>query len=186
MNRIAQIARLSPAAGFRTQRGFSLLEVIFSIAVLLVGLVGVAQLVPASLLLNTSNRTNSSALVVVQHQLDILVNQPLPNLSYADPQTGNFYLLGNPAQSGVVVGSPLVMANNRPLIDFNQNVVPGYNLTYTDTSDPTAATWDLRWAVITNTVNATTVMNKRFVVGARQIAGQGFVLPVTLDTLVSK
>ena len=37
---------------------------------LLVGLVAVAQLVPASILMNYRNRTDSSALVFAQRQLD--------------------------------------------------------------------------------------------------------------------
>jgi hypothetical protein len=75
------------------------------------------------------------------------------------------------------------------VIDFSQSLVPGYSLTYTDPVDPTAATWDLRWAVITasSTINgALTPMNKRFIIGARQIGGQGFAFPTTLDTMVSK
>ncbi len=167
------------------QRGFSLLEMLFATTVLLVGLVGVAQLVPASLLLNQSNRTNSSALVVVQHELDQMVNQPLASPSFFDEQ-GNFFQLGDQTQPGILVGSPVAMVNNRTVIDFSQSTVPGYSITYTDANDPTAATWDLRWAVITMTYNPNAVMNKRFIVGARQIGGQGFVLPVTLDTMVSK
>jgi type II secretory pathway pseudopilin PulG len=177
-----------------TERGFSLLETIFATAVLLVGLVGVAQLVPASLLLNQSNRTNSSALVVVQHELEILIHQPLNgpfSTLYTDPVTGNQYSLGDPTQpSGTLVGSPAAMVNGRTAIDFSQVPVAGYSLNFTDTSDPTAATWDLRWAVIASTVTTpggtTVVMSKRFIVGARQINGQGFVLPVTLDTTVYK
>jgi len=59
------------------QQGFSLLEMLFATVILLVGLVAVAQLIPASVLLNYHNRTDSSALVFAQRQLDILLDQPL-------------------------------------------------------------------------------------------------------------
>jgi hypothetical protein len=186
MSRADQTRSFSPTARGRFQAGFSLLEMVFATTVLLVGLIGVAQLVPASLLLNQSNRANSSSVVVVQRVMDEMVHQPLTSVGFLDSQN-NFYQLGDPTQNGQLVGSPVVMANNLPLIDFSQNVVPGYSLTYTDVNDPTGATWDLRWAVITTTFNGpTTIMNKRFIVGARQTSGPGFVLPVTLDSLVSK
>lgn len=174
----------------RNQSGFSLLEMILATGVLLMGLVGVAQLVPASLLLNQENRSNSSSLVMAQQELDQIVNQPLTinganNAGFTDVG-GNFVDLGDPTQPGQVVGSPLVIANNSPLIDFSQAQVPGYSFNYQDPNDPTQATWDVRWAVITN-VNANGLpISKRFVVGAHQTGGAGFVLPVTLDTTVSK
>src|SRR5271156_298041 len=157
MSRSLQKRSPSSTAALRGQHGFSLLEMLFATTVLLIGIVGVAQLVPASILLNQSNRTNSSALVVVQHTLDELANQPLSlplPPAFTDPQ-GNTFDLGDPTQpSGQLVGSPVALVNNRTAIDFSQNTVPGYNLTYADTSDPTGATWDLRWAVITTTVSA--------------------------------
>jgi|SRR5271165_534977 len=190
MSPIEQTRPLSQAPANSGERGFSLLEMVFATTVLLVGIVGVAQLVPASLLLNQSNRTSSSGLVVVQHELEVIMNQPLSSLGYTDPQTNVFCALGDPTQPGQLLGSPLGVVNNHTVIDFSQNLVPGYNLTYSDPSDPSGATWDLRWAVITNTVNGETIpssiLSKRFIVGARQIGGQGFALPVTLDTMVSK
>jgi type II secretory pathway pseudopilin PulG len=175
--------------GGREESGFSLLEMILATAVLLMGLVGVAQLVPASLLLNQQNRSNSSSLVIAQQEMDQIVNQPLTigganNPGFTDTG-GNFVDLGDSTQPGQVVGSPLVLANNSPLIDFSQAQVPGYSFNYQDPNDPTQATWDVRWAVITN-VNAGVPISKRFIVGAHQIGGAGFVLPVTLDTTVAK
>jgi prepilin-type N-terminal cleavage/methylation domain-containing protein len=170
------------------QAGFSLLEMIMAVAVLIVGLVGVAQLVPASLMLNSGNRASSSALVLAQRQMDLLVNQPLTALSFNDLQ-GNvcFCSLGDAAQQNVPVGSPILMYNNRPLIDFSQPAVPGYTYPtlYTDPNDPTRAQWDVRWAVITQS-NGSLITSKRFIVGARQVGGSGFVLPVTLDSMVAK
>src|SRR5271165_96873 len=187
MSPIEQTRSLSQAPANSGERGFSLLEMVFATTVLLVGIVGVAQLVPASLLLNQSNRTSSSGLVVVQHELEVVMSQPLSSPGYLDPQTNVFCALGDPTQPGLLVGSPVAVVNNHTVIDFSQNLVPGYSLGYSDPSDPSGATWDLRWAVITNTVNGSTVIvNKRFIVGARQIGGQGFALPVTLDTMVSK
>jgi type II secretory pathway pseudopilin PulG len=171
----------------RRQAGFSLLEMLMATVVLIVGLVGVAQLVPASLLLNSGNRTNSSSLVLAQRELDEMVNQPLSAIGFTDAQ-GRFCDLGDSTQPNQLVGSPVqVGPGNRPVIDFSQGQVLGYSYDtpYVDPNDPTRAQWDVRWAVITTT-NGPTVMSKRFIVGARQVGGTTFVLPVTLDTMVAK
>jgi prepilin-type N-terminal cleavage/methylation domain-containing protein len=175
--------------GTGRQAGFSLIEMLMAVTVLIVGLVGVAQLVPASLMLNTGNRASSSALVLAQRQMDLLVNLPLTALSFNDLQ-GNLCVgcsLGDAAQPNVLVGSPIRMSNNRPLIDFSQPTVPGYNYAtlYTDPNDPARAQWDVRWAVITQS-NGPLITSKRFIVGVRQVGGSGFVLPVTLDSMVAK
>jgi hypothetical protein len=160
---------------------------IMATSVLILGLLGVAQLIPASMLLNSGNRMSSAALVMAQQEMDQFVNQPLTLLSFTDTQHGTTPLLGDPTQPNVLVGSPIVMANNLPLIDFAQDQVPGYCFNYIDPNDPGGATWDVRWAVITTTSGVGgTVTAKRFIVGARQVGGPNFVLPITLDTAVAK
>ena len=154
-------------------------------SVLILGLLGVAQLIPASMLLNSGNRMSSAALVMAQQEMDQFVNQPLTALSFTDTQHLTTPLLGDPTLPGVLVGSPIIMANNLPLIDFSQDQVPGYCFNYVDPNDPGGATWDVRWAVITTT-SGTTVAAKRYIVGARQVGGPNFVLPITLDTAVAK
>lgn len=174
------------------QAGLSLLETMMATVILIIGLVGVAQLVPASILLNSGNRTNSSSLVLAQRELDQMIAQPLnptstpPPPSFTDAQ-GYFCYLGDPTQPNVLVGSPILMANNRPVIDFSQSLVVGYSYAtpYTDPNDPSGAQWDVRWAVITTTNNGSAT-SKRFIVGVRQVGGTGFVLPVTLDTVINK
>jgi prepilin-type N-terminal cleavage/methylation domain-containing protein len=176
------------------QQGFSLLEMLFATVILLVGLVAVAQLVPASILMNYHNRTDSAVMVFAQRQLDILLDQPLnpPGNSFTDLQ-GNTYQLGDPTQPNVLQGSNVVTLNGYTVIDFGIFGSPappayptsGYAFTYQDPTDPNNATYDVRWAVII-TGNSTTASSKRFILGVRQLSGSGFSLPITLDTMVSR
>ena len=171
------------------QRGFSILEMLIATVVLLVGLVSVAQLVPASLLMNYRSRMDSSALVFAQRQLDVILDQPLSSNSFTDVN-GNTYLLGDPATPNVVQGTNVVNLNNETLIDFS-GATPGayptngFSFAYQDPQDPNGITYDVRWAVIV-TGNGSTAASKRFIIGVRQIGGNGFFLPITLDTVVTK
>ena len=171
------------------QKGFSLLEMLFATVMLLVGLVVVAQLVPATMVLNYRNRMDSAALVFAQRQLDILLDQPVSNATYTDQQ-GNTYQLGNPATPNVLQGSNVLTFNNQPAMDFS-GAVPaayptnGYGFTYQDVTDPNGTTYDVRWAVIV-TGNGGTASSKRFILGVQHIGGNGYFQPITLDTMVSK
>src|SRR3989454_4119470 len=81
------------------QEGFSILEMLLATVILLVGLVAIAQLVPASILLNYRNRTDSSALVFAQRLLDQFSDQPLTAVSFTDTPS-------NPCASGCSLGDP--------------------------------------------------------------------------------
>src|SRR5579863_1382 len=107
------------------QRGFTLIEVLLAIVVLLVGIVAVAQLVPASIGSNSLNRNDSSALVFAQRQMDLFLGQPL-NMSVSPPTftetiDGQTFTcgLGDPSQPNVLVGSPVVVLNKQTVIDFS-------------------------------------------------------------------
>jgi type II secretory pathway pseudopilin PulG len=171
------------------QAGFSILEMMLATVILLVGLVAIAQLVPASILLNYRNRTDSSALVFAQRELDQFLDQPLYASSFVDA-LGNTCQLGNPTVTNTVQGSTVTAFNNQTLIVFgspNPSPAPtnGYGFTYQDPTDPSGTTYDIRWAVIV-TGNGAMATSKRFFLGVRQLGGNGYFQPITLDTMVGK
>ena len=169
-----------------SDKGFSIVEMMLATVILLVGLVAIAQLVPASILLNYRNRTDSSALVFAQRLLDQFSDQPLTAVSFTDTPSNpcaSGCSLGDPALPNTVQGSLLIA--NQALIDFNQATVANYSFTYLDPTDSSGTMYDVRWAVIL-TGDGTKVYSKRFIIGIRQQGGSGYFLPVTLDTLVEK
>lgn len=181
------------------QHGFTLTEMLIAVVVVLFGLVAVAQLVPTSVMLNSNNRNDGTALVFAQRQMDVMRAQPLatPNPpsppSFSDPQgvfcpSAQTCLLGDPTQPLQVIGSPVVMFNGVPVIDFTASPVAGYsfNPLYTDPNDPFGATYDVRWAVITNTNTSQVVISRRILLGVFRRGMQNPTLPVTLDVQVEK
>ncbi len=175
----------------KREKGFSLLEMMLATIILLVGLVAVAQLVPVTILLNYRNRTDSSAMVFAQREMDFMLDQPLFSTSFTDPlgvycPSSTTCNIGNPAPQNQVQGSPLVVINNQTIIDFsNATGIANWSFTYQDPDDPNGATFDIRWAVIV-TGNGASISSKRFILGIRQVGGSGYFQPVNLDTMVQK
>jgi prepilin-type N-terminal cleavage/methylation domain-containing protein len=167
-----------------TSRGFTLLEMMCATVILLIALFAVAQLVPASITLNSRNRSDSGALVFAQRELDQMLEQPLVSTAFTDGQ-GNNCNLGNAGTPNTLVGSPVVVINNLAAINFSGTPLAGYSFTYQDPNSADGTTLDVRWAVITF-VNGNIVTGKRFIIGVRQQGGNGFFLPVTLDSTVEK
>lgn len=164
----------------RKQRGFTLIEMMIAVVMILVGLVAVAQLVSASIFLNSANRDDSTSVVLAQNELNQFVNQQLSSSSFTD-SFGNTCNLGGTANAWV--GSPLATSNdNRQVIDFSQGAVNNYSFTSTDVNDPSGTRYDVRWAVYTFASNA----GKRFIIGVRKTGGNRPFLPVNLDTVVTK
>lgn len=167
-----------------TQRGFTLIEMMVAILVIAIGLVAVAQLVPASIRLNSVNRDDSTALVLAQNELNQFIQQPLTNFAYTDPAANpcNGCALGTAGVTGAWVGTPLIPFNNRLVINFGAGTVPGFNFTWGDPNDPSGVQYDVRWAVYTFANGA----GKRFIIGVRRSGGNAPLLPVSLDTMVEK
>jgi prepilin-type N-terminal cleavage/methylation domain-containing protein len=172
------------------ESGFTLIELLIATVIMVVGLVGVAQLIPVAIRLNGANRNDSTALVFAQRELDEMVDQSITAPNFTDPQgvlcpPATLCNLGNAATPKVPVGSPVVMLNNRPMIDFTQAAVANYSFNYTDPNDPFGLSYDVRWAVITYAIGGNPT-GKRFIVGVRRRGGNAPFLPVTLDTMVEK
>ena len=173
------------------ERGFTLVEMLMATVIVVVGLVAVAQLVPTSIMMNANNRNDGTALVIAQRQMEALRAVPLTVTTFTDPlgltcPLGQTCNVGDPSQSGVV-GCPVVLFNNSPIINFAPAPAGGYGFTYTDLNDPTGAVNDVRWAVVTVT-NGTNgpVTGRRIIVGAFRRGMKAPTYPVSLDTMVSK
>lgn len=163
------------------QCGFTLIEMMIATLMMAVGLVAVAQLVPFSILLNTANRDDSTALVLAQSEMNQFIEQPLTTFAYTDAG-GNICTLGNPATPNQFVGNPVVPFGGSQVINFAGAQVPGYSFTWFDPNDPSRASYDVRWAVYTLAGGA----GKRFILGVRRSGGNAPLLPVNLDTMVEK
>lgn len=169
------------------ERGFTLTEMLIATVIVVIGLVAVAQLVPTSMMQNANNRSDGSALVIAQKQMEALRALPLSAKTFTDPlgatcPVATTCYAGDPSQPGQVVGSPLF--NNGPIIDYAQPLVSGYGFTYTDPNDPSGAVNDVRWAVVT--INNGTTSSKRIIVGAFRRGMKSPSFPISLDTVVSK
>jgi prepilin-type N-terminal cleavage/methylation domain-containing protein len=173
------------------QRGFSILEMLIAVVVLMVGALGVAQLIPFSLQNNTGNRGDSTGLVVAQRELEQFLQQPINNTTYTnstnvdDPCYNVVCNLGTNAAFNQFQGSPTVVVGGRTMIDFTQATVANYSVTYRDGRDPTKSAYDVRWAVSTNG-NAGNIMSKRIVISVRRDGPGAYIRPTTLDVVVYK
>jgi prepilin-type N-terminal cleavage/methylation domain-containing protein len=173
----------------KAQRGMSLLEMVLASAILLVGILSVVQLVPATLQSDLHNRLDTMATVIAQRELDQMLAQPL-NLSpptFTD-RDGNSVSLGGTGSPG----APVTMYGSTPVIDFSvdaSSVPDGFIIpAYQDPNDPNfpnGPTFEVRWAVIPQTTNGI-VVSKRIIIGCRQTHAATPMLPVNLDSSVQK
>jgi type II secretory pathway pseudopilin PulG len=170
----------------KRQGGFSFIEVMGAILILLVGVVGVAQLVPAAVHLNGANRADSSSMVYAQREMDQFVDQPLSSTTTFTDQQGNAGLnLGGSATFNALIGSPVTTLAGRVGINYGGAQVAGYSYNYHDPADTSGTFYDVRWAfVLTGT--AGNVTSRRIILGVMKRGGDLPLPPVTLDTLVEK
>jgi hypothetical protein len=161
------------------QCGFSILEMLLASVIMMVGIISVVQLVPASLQLNVNNRLDTMATVIAQRELDQMLSQPLWKDSFQDTDKRTISLGGAGSP-----GAPVIMQGQTTQIDFTADPVAGFSIP--KYNDPSGATFELRWAVIPQ-VSGGKVISKRIIIGCRKTNATGqLLLPVTLDTWVQK
>ncbi len=170
----------------KPQAGFSILELILASSILMVGIISVVQLVPASLQLNATNRFDTVATVIAQRELDQMVSQPLTMDSFAD-RDKNQISLGDANASGAsgASGASPFMDGQTAVIDFSPGSGTPPQGYYLDVADPNGASFELRWAVISE-VNSGKVISRRIIIGCKRMNASQPTLPVTLDTSVQK
>src|SRR5437879_5153455 len=113
------------------QRGFSILEMVIATAILMVGIISVVQLVPASLQLNSANRFDTMATVIAQRELDQMLTQPLTTIAFTD-RDGQTISLGGANSPG----APVITQGQAAQIDFTAAPVAGFSIpSYADPND---------------------------------------------------
>jgi hypothetical protein len=183
--RFVQVRRgSSRVTRLRHEHGFSILEMVLASVIMMVGIISVVQLVPASLQLNASNRLDTLATVIAQRELDQMVSQPLSVNTFLDSD-GRVISLGGANSPG----APVIMQGQTAQIDFTAAAVAGFSIpSYSDPNDPTGATFELRWAVIpqASPTSPGRVISRRIILGCRQTNAMQPMLPVNLDTWVQR
>ncbi len=166
------------------QSGFTLLELAVASLILMVGVVGVVQLVPASQQSNLNNRVDTTAMVFAQREMDQIIQQPLTFTTFNDSD-GRAISLGSVTATDTIFGGPVVMHGTTASISFTAAAAGGYNYTFSDPNDPAGARYQMRWAVISK-VNAGVVVSKRFIVGCRRASNTNNMIlsPAVVDTMV--
>lgn len=137
--------------------GFTLVEMVFAVALLGIAVLGLSLSIPVAVQSNTRNRVDSEASTLVQQLLEQIVAQSLAATSFVDANGNTVSLAAG--------GSPLVSGK----IDFGAAAVSGYNQTGTGSS---GAAYDLRW-----NVQALADGAKQFTLAARKKGAERYLLP---------
>jgi len=90
------------------QSGFTLLELAVATLILMVGIAGVVQLVPASQQSNFTNRVDTTAMVFAQREMDQMIAQPLASSAFNDADLRAINL-GSQKVTNTIFGGPVIM-----------------------------------------------------------------------------
>ncbi len=169
------------------EAGMSMIEVLVAGFILTVGMLGFAALMATSIAANSRSRADSTSIMLAQSLMDqlssaatISTNTTITDCSGSGPYTVN-----------TSTGGSLLTASDE--IDWTQNAVSGYSVTYvicaatTDTtSNAQQRSYDVRWSI--QQVNATDTDTYFIVVGVRPTQWTSnlkqFTLPISLKSYI--
>lgn len=192
--------RVRRRVGRSAAAGFTLIELMMAILLLLVGIVAVAQLIPAAIQKNFQNRYDSTALILAERQLEQMTAQ---DMMAGNPAVNGNYFFNTTLPDGTAivvnlgvnsppgpsdVGANIVKDTNGNLfIDWNEgagSVPVNYRNQYVSTE---GYLYETRWRVMTffQTINGVArPVGKRILISTRggpQGLGQP---PTTLMTQI--
>jgi prepilin-type N-terminal cleavage/methylation domain-containing protein len=180
-----------------SQAGFTLVELLVSIVILLVGIVAAAQLVATAIDFNLRNRYDSTGLIVAQRQLEQMVRQPLTVKGGASVTDYNFtdtdgvvcYIgaVPNPETAPPTQAAPGPVQSGCPVVNgFMGFAAPCTATGYFKVVNAGANSYDVRWNVVTiygNNNGKIGPVQKRITIAARATSGR-FLSPTSLSVLV--
>ena len=162
---------MRPGSRFRGQSGLSLLELMFAITILAIGMAAGMILITGAIASNNRNKLDTTATMLSQGLLEQIiafgpdpagtfnVTDCLGNITAVDPRVQ----AGQPSSGATVVNGQISFAGTAP---------PGYGMQYTECrANGQTATYDVRWYV--QTLNASPgpprkIYTKLVIVSARQ------------------
>jgi type II secretory pathway pseudopilin PulG len=187
----------------RTMPGFTVLEVLVATVILLVGIIGVSQMVPQALDYDMRNRDTSSSIMAAQRELEQMIKLPIDvnqlatgtDYSFTDADGFATYLgaLPNPATAAATAAPPPPAQSGCPLtatgaIDFSQPcLAAGYTKVFSPPLGSPFENYDLRWNVITYYGNDNGTIKpilKRIAIAGRSTDGS-LTIPATLNVMVA-
>jgi prepilin-type N-terminal cleavage/methylation domain-containing protein len=187
---VVEIAKRNKFMGHEKRQGFSLVELMFAMFVLTVGVLGGMTMILMGMTRNNTNRVDTTATNAAQTVMEAIAGAPANStgtLSGITDCLGNTMTINTSPGTGTA-GAPL-QANNVD-IDFSAAAVTGYQMTYTVCNNAAnknglQTTYDVRWRItaLGGTLGKLVTVSARQPFIGRQ-TGIGFITPVTLRTIV--
>jgi prepilin-type N-terminal cleavage/methylation domain-containing protein len=170
-------------AGNVRQSGFSLIEVMFAMVLLAVGLMGSIGMICVAAASNGGSKLNTTAATLAESAMEKIVAIPAGSVgnsaltSLTDCQ-GNVFTMKT-SQGG----SQLTTNGTFTSVDFHQPAVPNYSMQYVMCSGGQNIAYDVRWRVDSGPTPSTDLVTVS--VRSTVSAGASAVLarPITLRTL---
>lgn len=178
-------SKIHGAKGAKMSRGFSLIEVMIAMAVLVVGLLGGITVIAVATANDGRSKLHSNAILLAQSTMEKIAAIPA---AAGNTQTTLTDCAGTPHTIETAVpaagGSPALISTGAfsGTIDFSQPTVANYSMVYVTCSSGGNIGYDVRWRIDPGPTPATQLVT----VSAKPLVRAGatqFMLPYTLHQL---